>query len=149
MNDERVKQGFLQIRAELCTIMYFAALISFVVKALVFGLTVSNCVLEFVLLVGTPIYQLIRQRQLDLTTYEFFQGKNYKRRMAITVLVVPAVYSLVLYLHRQGGQVEEGIGGFSALAAFVAVFCLMRWIYYRYEKKRKEDLDHRYDDEDQ
>ena len=69
--------------------------------------------------------------------------------MAITVLVVAAVYSLVLYLHRQGGQVEEGIGGFSALAAFVAVFCLMRWIYYRYEKKRKEDLDHRYDDEDQ
>ena len=66
IKDERIEQARNQIWAEMMQILYFIAILSFVVKILFLHQSLQDCTLEYVVLILTPIYQMIRARQMGV-----------------------------------------------------------------------------------
>ena len=78
IKDERLMQAKTKIHSELFIITYYAVLISFVVKSLVLQMDLSQCLLEFILLVGTPVYQSVRSRQMGVVLITGDKKKQHK-----------------------------------------------------------------------
>ena len=97
IKDERIEQARNQIWAEMMQILYFIAILSFVVKILFLHQSLQDCTLEYVVLILTPIYQMIRARQMG---------------------------------------------------TFVVVFLVVQFGMYRMGKRRQEQLEKEYDDEE-
>ena len=66
IKDERIEQARNKIWAEMMQILYFIAVLSFVVKILFLHQSLQDCTLEYVILILTPIYQMIRARQMGV-----------------------------------------------------------------------------------
>ena len=146
MKDERMELGFLKIRAELCSIIYLFLAFSLCVKVFVFGMSGKECFPEMAVLVFTPIYQLVRQRQLDLSGYELLKKQSTAKRPLVCVVVAGVVALAAYWRFQQVGSAADPKESIVFFVAFVASFVAARLVYLRYEKKRKEELDHRYDD---
>ena len=55
IKDERIEQARNKIWAEMMQILYFIAVLSFVVKILFLHQSLQDCTLEYVILILTPI----------------------------------------------------------------------------------------------
>ena len=82
IKDERIEQARNQIWAEMMQILYFIAVLSFVVKILFLQQSLQDCTLEYVVLILTPIYQMIRARQMGVVL-NVVAKPNPKRLVAV------------------------------------------------------------------
>ena len=92
MKDERVMQSTNKIWGEIGRLAYYLAAASFVVKCLFFGFKLEDCILEYVIMIGAPIYQLFRMHQLKLA-YSMMTDKRVKMPTLTTLKIrSPAVF---------------------------------------------------------
>ena len=141
--DERVLQARRQIGSEMMQLMYCFIVIAFCVKVLVFGMAFEDCITEFIIMVGAPIYQNIRARQMKvvLTT---FSRKTSKISTISSILVAVAV--MAFFMWRTEGRIdpEEII---SYAASFAAMFILVRYGFAYIEKRRAKKLEEEYEED--
>ena len=124
-------------------ILYFIAVLSFVVKILFLHQSLQDCTLEYVILILTPIYQMIRARQMGVVL-NVVAKPNPKRLVASLVGGMVAV-GICFALQTEAKQPAEI---FTMLGTFVVVFLVVQFGMYRMGKRRQEKLEKEYDDED-
>ena len=124
-------------------ILYFIAIFSFVVKILFLHQSLQDCTLEYVVLILTPIYQMIRARQMGVVL-NVVAKPNPKRLVASLVGGMVAV-GICFAMQTEAKQPAEI---FTMLGTFVVVFLVVQFGMYRMGKRRQEQLEKEYDDED-
>ena len=132
-----------QIWAEMMQILYFIAILSFVVKILFLHQSLQDCTLEYVVLILTPIYQMIRARQMGVVL-NVVAKPNPKRLVASLVGGMVAV-GICFAMQTEAKQPAEI---FTMLGTFVVVFLVVQFGMYRMGKRRQEQLEKEYDDEE-
>ena len=144
--DERIMKGFLQIRSELLGLVLVVCAGSMVVKTIFLGMPAQSSVTENLILVGTPLYLVVRSHMLGVTQVGAF---SRKRSMAALIAVLAATAAIFVFAALQG-RGEEGASP-AELAVFGVVFlisfCLIRFWYKRHEQARQKRLDERYEEE--
>ena len=138
IKDERIEQARNKIWAEMMQILYFIAIFSFVVKILFLHQSLQDCTLEYVVLILTPIYQMIRARQMGVVL-NVVAKPNPKR------LVASLVGGICFAMQTEAKQPAEI---FTMLGTFVVVFLVVQFGMYRMGKRRQEKLEKVYDDEE-
>lgn len=124
-------------------ILYFIAILSFVVKILFLHQSLQDCTLEYVVLILTPIYQMIRARQMGVVL-NVVAKPNPKRLVASLVGGMVAV-GICFAMQTEAKQPAEI---FTMLGTFVVVFLVVQFGMYRMGKRRQEKLEKEYDDEE-
>lgn len=140
--DERTLQVRNRIYAELMRIMLCVVVLSFCIKTLYFHMDLAQCMTEYILMILAPVYQAVRIRQTEVVLET---GKDSRRRatpLLLLLLLIP------FFLRRS----EIANGDFSALlplVVFVLLFLAIQYLFSHAEKKRAENLEKRYDAEDE
>lgn len=145
MKDERVMQSTNKIWGEIGRLTYYLAAASFVVKCLFFGFKLEDCILEYVIMIGAPIYQLFRMHQLKLAYSMMTDKRRYWKREAVVMLVVVVVYIAVM-LTRSELDVKEAL---ISLVAFIVSFQAVRLLIVTREEKRAKRLEKEFEEDSQ
>ena len=143
MVDERLRQGYNKIRSEFSMIIYYAAIISFIVKTTIWGMAIKDTFFEFAVILLFPIYLFIRTRQLGLEI-PFSKKRNTKSRIIINAVVCAIVGAVAFFMNKDSIDIKEAA---VFLAAYVAAFCTIRIGFIKIEKKRAEKMEKEFDDD--
>lgn len=143
MVDERLRQGYNKIRSEFSMIIYYAAIISFIVKTTIWGMAIKDTFFEFAVILLFPIYLFIRTRQLGLEI-PFSKKRNTKSGIIINAVVCAAVGAVVFFMNKGSIDIKE-VAVF--LVAYVAAFSTIRIGLIKIEKKRAEKMEKEFDDD--
>ena len=143
MVDERLRQGYNKIRSEFSMIIYYAAIISFIVKTTIWGMAIKDTFFEFAVILFFPIYLFIRTRQLGLEI-PFSKKRNTKSRIIINMVVCAEVGAVVFFMNKGSIDIKE-VAVF--LVAYVAAFRTIRIGLIKIEKKRAEKMEKEFDDD--
>lgn len=134
--DERVKGEYRKIYSELVMlIMYFAAG-SLLVKFFLLDVGPAGCATEFVILVGAPVYLVIRQMMLGLDPGAGMTRK--KRRRKLLVCIVCGLLGFLLVAYAGHGRIDQ-----AALEYVLTYIAVCTFTYYvsgrvlRYFAERK------------
>ena len=144
MVDERLRQGYNKIRSEFSMIIYYAAIISFIVKTTIWGMAIKDTFFEFAVILLFPIYLFIRTRQLGLEI-PFSKKRTTKSGIIIMAVICAIVDAVFLFMNRNSiDSIKEAA---VLLAAYVAAFCTIRIWLIKIEKKRAEKMEKEFDDD--
>ena len=138
--DERIKETYRRIYAELFVITLSVCCISMLIKFILFHQSMKDCLLEFLILIGSPVYMAVRTRMLGVTQAPLFQETS---RLAVGLLTGLFVFAAV----RRSQNAETdflSLAGFAV--SFLVSFLLAQSAYRKMEEKRQKKLDSRYDD---
>ena len=140
--DERTVQVRNQIHAELMRIMLCVVVLSFCIKSLYFHMDLRQCMTEYIIMLFAPLYRAVRLRQTEAV---LGTGQDSRKRTAPLLLLL----LLIPFFLRKS---EIANGKFSSLlpmAVFVALFLAVQYLFSHAEEKRAENLEKRYDAEDE
>ena len=141
--DERIKETYRKIYAELFVIVLFACCISMLIKFIFLHRSMPECILEFLILTGSPVYMAVRTRMLGVTQVPFFQNRSrLRRRTGLAAGLLTALFVFAAVRNDDTDMVSLAVFG----AAFLASFLLAQSIYRKAEEKRQKKLDSRYED---
>ncbi len=141
MIDERVRQEYNKIGRETALIIYYFAVISFVIKTALMEYSFNECIFEFITMMIFPIYQLIRAHQLGLA----ITSENKKLKSNIFVIIVCAFVGAIVYLKVRNSEMIDG-EGLVFFITYIIAFLGARLLFIKYEKKREKKLESKYDD---
>ncbi len=144
--DERIKQGYYKIYSEMFTIILFLAAGSVVINVAFFQKNIRQLWFEYIILVGSPIYRLIRIRMLEIADAP---AGGWKRvfciRAATAVTLVTVLFLLVGYVRFGRMDVSEF---FVFLIPFTILFCLTAFLTKRLQDSWKRKQERKYEDEE-
>lgn len=142
--DERIRQGYCKIHSELFTMIFLLAAGSVVVNVAFFHKNMSQLWFEYVILVGSPVYRLIRLWMLEIVEEPKAEGKKGSGiRLIFGVLGAVSVFMLVEYARFR--QIEwRTVLVF--LIPFVLMFCVTAFLARKLQRVRRRKLDGKYED---
>ncbi|WMI81210.1 DUF6773 family protein [Anaerotignum sp. MB30-C6] len=143
IKDERVEQTKNKIGTELMQLMYLFIVLSFVVKGLYFKMDLSQCLTEYVILIATPIYQMVRSHQLGVVF-----STHPKEQMTLKKNIISAIVGIVVFYFfwlSSGKQVSKEFA-VGYITTYLLLFFLIRIAVVRMEERRKEKLEKEYED---
>ena len=141
--DERVLQARRKIGSEMMMLMYYFIVLAFLVKVMGFGMGLEDCITEFIIMIGVPIYQNIRARQMKVVLNDF--SRKVSKVSTLSSILV-AVGIMAFFMWRNEGRIdpEEII---SYAVSFTAMFIFVRYGFTYIEKRRAEKLESEYDED--
>lgn len=143
--DERIKETYHKIYAELFTIILAGCCISIIVKLAFFGRNAADCIPEYPILVGSPIYLAIRTRMLGVTQISYQDRKKRKRLLPLFCGLFVAVFVFTAIMRTHGEPMDVlKLAGF--MVPFVLTFVLAHTGFRKLEERRQKKLDSKYDD---
>ena len=144
--DERVKEVYRKIYAELFLLIMIGCAISIMVKFAVLGMDASDCIPEYPILIGSPLYLAVRTRMLGVTQAgNSLSSSARNKRSGLTAGILVAVFLFAATLRSQTGSVDwKEVGVFGI--CFIVVFLAAQRGFQHLEDKRQKKLDSRYDD---
>lgn len=97
MKDERIQQAINKIRSEMAIIILFGVAFSFLVKTLVFNMGLKECITEYLIMILSPLYQLVRMHMMKISIYSERGNKQSIKTMliAISIFLVASAMSLL------------------------------------------------------
>ncbi|MBQ3567567.1 MAG: hypothetical protein IJA25_01380 [Anaerotignum sp.] len=141
--DERVLQARRKIGSEMMMLMYYFIVIAFCVKVLAFGMAFEDCITEFIIMVGAPVYQNIRARQMKVVLTAF-NRKATKTSTLSSILIAVAIMAFFMWRNEDRIDPDEII---SYAVSFTAMFILVRYGFTYMEKRRAKKLEEEYDED--
>lgn len=143
IKDERLEQSKNKIMAELMQLVYLFIALSFIVKSLYFKMDLSQCTTEYVILIATPIYQMVRSRQLGVVL-----ATNLRDQISPKKNIIAAIIGVVFFFFFwvSSGQQVSAEFAIGYIVTFLVVFFLVRVVFVRIEQHRMEKLAKEYDD---
>lgn len=95
MKDERVINSVRQVRSETMILILAITLISFVIKIVVFDMSMTDCITEWSIMLLAAVYTGVRSRMLKLYNYE---EKEIKVVFIFTPIMVFGTTMAIIYL---------------------------------------------------
>lgn len=145
--DERIKQQYHKIYSEMYIIILCLAAVSVVIKAAfshenISGL--SGLGLEYIILVGSPIYRLIRCRMLGVIADTPCTGtKPFLIRLTAALLVSAAVFGIIMYFRNGSINIFHYV---VFVVPFLFMFLITALISKKLHDSWKKRLEDRYDE---
>ena len=127
--DERTLQVRNRIYAELMRIMLCVVVLSFCIKTLYFHMDLA------------PVYQAVRIRQTEVV---LGTGQDSRKRSIPLLLLL-----LIPFFLRKSEWANGDFPALLPLVVFVLLFLAIQYLFSHTEKKRAENLEKRYDAEDE
>lgn len=144
--DERTRELRNKIGNEAFIIIYYAVIISFLIKVLFFGKGMEDCIVEYGIIIFVPIYYFIRTRQLEVSL--FGNGNKTRNKTIVTSIVLLLAAAIYTWQMVASGKAEVvSFKGITNIIVFIVVFSFGRYLLYTIEKKRKDKLESKYDEE--
>lgn len=140
--DERVLQARRKIGSEMMMLMYYFIVIAFLVKVMGFGMGLKDCMTEFIIMVGVPVYQNIRARQMKVVLSDFRKRSKASTISAIFVGIVVMMISM----WRLEGNIAPA-EAVTSIASFAVTFAFARYGFTYIEKRRAKKLEAEYEDD--
>ena len=141
--DERVLQARRKIGSEMMMLMYYIIVLAFLVKVMGFGMGLEDCITEFIIMIGVPIYQNIRARQMKVVLSDF----NKKASKSSTISAVFAgVVVMLISMWQLEGSIDKA-EAVSSIVSFAVTFALARYGFTYMEKRRAKKLESEYDED--
>lgn len=143
--DERIKQGYCKIRSELFLIVFFLAAFSVVVNVTFFEKNITQLWFEYIILVGSPLYQLVRGRMLEIADTRVSGWKNLAYRLTVSVCFLVVLFVAVNYIRFGKVSVLPLIG---FMIPFVIMFSIVAISVKKLQENWKKKLDRKYEDKE-
>lgn len=142
--DERIRQQYHKIYSELYIIILCLASASVIMKAIFFHEKLSCFGLEYIILVGSPIYRLIRCRMLGVIADSGSnQTKTFLIRLAAALISFSAVFALIMYFRNGSINILNYI---LFVIPFLFMFLLTSLIFKKLQDSWKKHLEDKYDE---
>lgn len=144
--DERIKEAYRKIYAELFHLVLILCCISVVIKFAFLGKRATECFPEYFILTGTPVYLFVRTRMLGVTQISAASSRKKNRRyLSVVCGLIAALLVFTASLRARSEEIHWG----SVLvfgATFLAAFLLVGFLVRKLEQRRQKKLDSKYDD---
>lgn len=144
--DERIKKEFRKIYSELFQIVLVVCCLSVIIKTTFLGMNAGECIPEFPIMIGSPIYLAIRSRMLGISQISEFQDKGSKTKRTA---LLAGVFGFVLVFAAQSAKRGEALNLPAVIGSciiFIVCFLGIYKFFYKIEKRRQDRLDSRYDE---
>lgn len=141
MKDERIEQAKNKIRSEMAVIMIWGVAISFLVKTLVFKMSIQQCITEYLILILSPLYQSIRMHMMKVSPYDKQGNKQSVKKVIMTIIFL--VVASVVFIVNSAKYNSNGsiIFLFPFLLLFLALLFIFNKFNQQLSKKYEEDFD--------
>lgn len=143
IKDERISQAQTKIHSELFIIAYYIIALSLVVKVLFLKQNLTTNIAEFIILVGTPVYQAVRSRQLGVVLMPMDKKYHHKNAL-LSLATVVIIFAVVAFLN--GGT--DSSFAIPFIISYAIVFALTRVVFVKAEARRAEKLQSYYDEDE-
>ena len=144
VTDERTVQVLRQIYTEMFTIIILLCAASMMVKILLLEQTFQDCLLEWIIMVGSTFYRMVRALMLVLTLVTGPVDMNDTLKgSASSLIIVVATFGLVALLQPEKFNIKLVI---SFIIPYVFLVILLRVIMTKSEERRAKKLGDDYDD---
>lgn len=140
--DERVRQEYHRIYSELYFITLLVCCVSVIGKVMFFHKGVEDCWLEYIVLVGSPVYRFVRCRMLHVSA-PVVGKKAWMLRLVVCLVTVSIVYAVVTYVRTGSLQVGELL---TFLAPFIFIYLLVCFGTVIVQRRWQKKLEDRYDE---
>lgn len=142
--DEREVLVKEKIHSDIFLCAYYVVVFSFLLKILLTHQTLADCATEFIILIGTPIYQTVRSRQLGVVLTPNPRAAISWQRNAISAVLGLITLAVVLFFTETP---TKPIRIFVAIATYVICFVAIRFLFVHIEEKRMKKLEREFDEE--
>lgn len=143
MKDERIEQAKNKIGRELAVIILYCAALSFCIKVLVFHMELRDCITEYLILILSPLYQLIRMHMMKVSIYSK-QGNKQSLKNLLKVIIVLGMTSALLIIN---SAKESAAYDWQKSAISITVFLLLFAVVYGVANKFNQHRGHLYEKE--
>ena len=139
--DERIKQGYQKIYSELFSFIFLFSALSLIVKTAFFNVPPSGLLLEYCILIGSPVYQLIRGRMMKLALPESsFNRRVFLIRLVSALCACSLIFLMTSYFKNGHTDFKEYAGFLLPfLLSFTLVGITARILQKRWNQKLEED----------
>ena len=118
---------------------YLSAVFSMLSKFHTFFINqMKDCLLEFLILIGSPVYMAVRTRMLGVTQAPLFQETSrLRRRTGLAVGLLTGLFVFAAVRHSQNAETDFlSLAGFAV--SFLVSFLLAQSAYRKMEEKSAE-----------
>ena len=144
--DERIKEGYRKVYSELFQIILVVCCLSFVIKTVFLGLSSIDCIPEFPIMIGSPVYLLIRSRMLGFTQLHAVPDKARKKKYSALLSGLCGFFLVFIVSALRRGEEANLPAALCIGAIFAVCFLISYGIFQKIERRRQKKLDSRYDD---
>ena len=141
--DERVRQEYQKIYSELYFITLLVCCVSVIAKVMFFHQGIADCWLEYIVLVGSPVYRFVRCRMLNVSA-PVVEKKAWMIRLAACLVTISAVYAVVIYVRTGRLNLMELL---TFLVPFIFIYLLVCFGSVIVQRQWKKKLEDRYDEQ--
>ena len=141
--DERVRQEYQKIYSELYFITLLVCCVSVIAKVMFFHQGIADCWLEYIVLVGSPVYRFVRCRMPHVSA-PVVEKKVWMIRLAACLVTVSAVYAVVTYVRTGRLNLMELL---TFLVPFIFIYLLVCFGSVIVQRQWKKKLEDRYDEQ--
>lgn len=144
--DERVKETYRKIYAELFYLVLLGCGLSVIIKIAVLDMDATSCIPEYPILVGSPVYLLVRSQMLGVTQADSLKNKSKKhRRLSLVCALLFSLLVITAIARNQGDPADwNTVLGFAV--PFVICFALGQLGFRKLEERRQKKLDKKYEE---
>ncbi len=146
MMDERIKETFHKIYAELFHLVMIGCCISVIVKLAFLGMDAVDCIPEYPILVGSPLYLAVRTRMLGVTQLPAPGDKKKNRRILPLVCGLFVALMVFTAISRNHGDPVDLGKCIAFIVPFIVCFIAVQAGYRKLEERRQKKLDSKYED---
>lgn len=147
MKDERIEQAKNKIRSEMATIILYGVAISFVVKTLVFHMTLQESITEYLILIFSPLYQFIRMHMMKISIYSERRNKYSMKNLLITITILVVASAVYILNSLKNSAVYDWRSPVIFLFIFIILFATIFFIANKYNLDRGHKYEKEFDDE--
>ncbi len=143
--DERIKETYHKIYAEMFYIVLLGCCVSVIIKLAFLRMDATDCIPEYPILVGTPLYLAIRTRMLGVTQIPASRTKKNRKLLPLVCGAFTALFVFVAIMRNQGEPVDIQ-KCLIFIVPFLVTFVLAQAGFRKLEERRQKKLDSKYDD---
>lgn len=142
--DERIKQQYHKIYSEMYIIILCLAAASVVIKTAFFHGTMVTLSLEYIILVGSPLYRLIRCRMLGAVAEPAADNtRMFLIRLTAALLLTAAIFGMVMYFRYGSINIRNYI---LFVIPYLLIFLLAALFFKKLRDKWRKHLENKYDE---
>lgn len=143
MKDERIEQAKNKIRSEMTVIIIWGVAISYLVKTLVFKMSLEQCITEYLILILSPLYQFMRMHTMKVSLYDKRGNKLSVKKVIMTIifLVIASVVFIV------NSAKYNSNGSIISLFPFLLLFLSLIFIFNKFNLKLSNKYEEEFDDD--
>ncbi len=147
MKDERIEQAKLKIRSEMAIIILYGISLSFLVKTLVFKMSLQESMTEYLILIFFPLYQFIRMHTMKVSIYSERGKKSSIKNLLIAIGFLVVASMVLIFNSMKTSAMYDWQSPVVSLFIFIVLFIAIFFLTYKYNQYRSHKYEKEFDDD--